>query len=95
MSEIHLNALTINSLDSKNESIHASTYIFFSSVPVALINDQEIVYRYLRPFVLDALVGEGDSYTFTIVCNNFSIENLPNLNMPYVDVQALRENRKY
>lgn len=88
----HLNTVTISYCDSDGEPCHTSTYVFLSSIPIALISDQEQVFEFLRPFIVDEIAGKLDNYEFSIVCNILDTCELPELNVPFVDVQMLRKH---
>lgn len=88
--EKHLNALTLNFVDADGEQCHTATYIFLSSQPIALSPDQHQVLEFLKPCIEKYFIGTLDGYEFHIVCNILDENSLPDLNMPYVDVKALR-----
>jgi hypothetical protein len=86
----YLNIVTVSYLDSEHDPCHTSTYIFLSSVPVAIIPDHKLIFDFLRPFVVDESNGNLGSYEFRNVSNIVDIEMLPELKMPFVDVEEIR-----
>lgn len=90
IAEKFLNALTLSFVDQNVEPCHTATYIFLSSQPVALMPDASIVLEFLKPYIEKYFVGSLNEYEFHIVCNILDENALPDLNMPFVDVNALR-----
>lgn len=90
MNEKCLNALILNFVDEDGEPCHTSTYIFLSSQPVALMPKPLVVLEFLKPHIEKYFIGTIASFEFHIVCNILDENALPDLNMPFVDVIALR-----
>jgi len=83
--EGHLNSIKLTYSDD-----FKSTHIFLSTVPVFTATDQNNVYEHIKEFILTEDMGKVINVEYSIIANDIKLEDLPDLNIPLVDVYGLR-----